>query len=280
MNQVLHKIIFLVFGALLIHLSSYESEAAVYKWKDGSGKIHFTDNPNRVPEEFRKEHFKKKLPPPIHKSKIPIKIEEKSDSQKKGVDSENEKDTKNEELKKEEGLTAEEKSAAEAVIAFFEKDISRYDEIYKIPPGYRNNGIRKWKTLKRTVAATIPQKKALIGQISVSERPLFKEMTLFLKKTIEFDEEISTYGALISKNTRKRVNKLSSRLNAQAASEKKFLDRLKEALTGPGDPEKNNISQNKNSFIDSLPPNLVIYTSSFHLTFMNNFLSVIQFPRF
>jgi hypothetical protein len=238
MNQVLYKTIFHVFGAILLHLSSYESEAAVYKWKDGSGKIHFTDNPNHVPEEFRKEYFKGKLPLPIHKSKRPIKIEEESGPQKKGVDSENEKDTKNEDLKKLEELTAEEKSAAEAVIAFFEEDNPRYDEIYKISPGYRNNGIRKWKTLMRTEAATIPKKKALMDQISVLERPLFKEITLFLKKVIESDEEVSKYGALTSKNTRPRIKKLSSRLNAQAASEKEFLERLKEALTGLGDPEK------------------------------------------
>ena len=238
MNQVLHKSIFLVFGAILIHLPIYESEATVYKWKDGSGKIHFTDEPNHVPEESRKEHFKKKLPPPIDKSKTPIKIKDKSDRQKKRVDSENEKDTKNEELKKVEALTAEEKSAAEAVIAFFEEDNPRYDEIYKKPLGYGNSGIRKWKTLMRTEAATIPKKKALMDQISVLERPLFKEITLFLKKVIESDEEISTYGALTSKNTRPRIKKLSSRLNAQAASEKKFLERLKEILTDPGDPEK------------------------------------------
>ena len=158
--------------------------------------------------------------------------------QKKRMDLENEKDTKNEEPKKVEGLTAEEKSAAEAVIAFFEEDNPRYDEIYKKPPGYGNSGIRKWKTLMRTEAATIPKKKALMDQISVLERPLFKEITLFLKKVIESDEETSTYGALTSKNTRPRIKKLSSRLNAQAASEKKFLERLKEALTGPGDPEK------------------------------------------
>jgi hypothetical protein len=238
MNQVFHKSIFLFFWAILLHLSSYESEAVVYKWKDGSGKTHFTDEPNGVPEEFRKEYFNKKLPPPIDKSKTPIKIEEKSNPQKKRADSENEKNTKNEELKKVKGLTAEEKSAAEAVIAFFEEDNPRYDEIYKKPLGYGNSGIRKWKILMRTEAATIPKKKALMDQISVLERPLFKEITLFLKKVIESDEEISTYGALTSKNTRPRIKKLSNRLNEQAAIEKFFLERLKEALIGPGDPEK------------------------------------------
>ncbi len=234
MNRVLHKII--LFGAILLHLYSGESGAAVYKWKDESGKIHFTDDPNRVPEEFRKEYFNRQLPAAIQKSKSPIKSKEKSEQQKKEVDSG--EDTKKEEPKKEEGLTAAEKTAAEAVIAFFTEDIPRYDEIYKIPPGYRNNGIRKWKTLQRTAVATIPQKQSLVAQVSVFERPLFKEITLFLEKAIKADEEVATYGALISKNTRPRVNKLSSRLNDQAASEKKFIERLKEALANLGDPEK------------------------------------------
>ena len=124
MNRVLHKIIFFVFVAILLHLSGDESEAAIYKWKDESGKIYFTDDQNRVPEEFREEYYKKKLPPTIPKSKSPIKTEEKSDQEKEVPE--------NEEPKKNEGLTASEKTAAEAVISFFEEDIPRYDEIYKI----------------------------------------------------------------------------------------------------------------------------------------------------
>jgi hypothetical protein len=234
MNRVFHKITFFIFAAVLLNLSGDGCEAAVYKWKDETGKTHFTDDLNRVPEEFREEYFNRKLPAAIPKSKSPIKAEEKSDQEKEGVaPEESEEDTE-----KEEGLTAAEKSAAEAVIAFFKEDIPRYDEIYKIPSGYRNNGIRKWKTLKRTAVATIPQKQALVEQVSTSERPLFKEITGFLKKAIQADEEVATYGALISKNTRPRVNKLSSRLNAQAASEEKYIEQLEEALTGPVNPDK------------------------------------------
>lgn len=233
MDRVLHKIIFLIFGAILLNLSGDRCEAAIYKWKDETGKVHFTDDLNRVPEEFRKEYFKRKLPPTIPKSKSPIKHEKKSNQEKEGVAPESEEDIEEKESKKDEGLTAAEKSAADALITFFKEDIPRYDEIYKIPPGYRLNGIRKWKTLQRTVVATIPQKEALVEQISVFERPLFKEITRFLQKAIEADEEVATYGALTSKNTRPRVNKLSSRLNAQAASEEKFIEQLKEALAGP-----------------------------------------------
>jgi hypothetical protein len=233
MNRVFYKITFIIFAAILLNLSGDGCEAAVYKWKDETGKIHFTDDLNRVPEEFRKEYFKRKLPTAIPKSKSPIKTEEKSDQKKDGVAPESEEDTE-----KEEGLTASEKSAADTLITFFKEDIPRYDEIYKIPPGYRNNGIRKWKTLKRTVVATIPQKQALVEQVSTSERPLFKEITSFLKKAIKADEEVATYGALTSKNTRPRVNKLSSRLNAQATREEKFIEQLQEALAGPDDSDK------------------------------------------
>ena len=57
--------------------------------------------------------------------------------------------------------------------------------------GYKNNGIRKWKTLQRTAVVSISQKQALVEQVSVSERPLFKAITLFLQKAIEADEEVS-----------------------------------------------------------------------------------------
>ena len=99
MNRVLHKIIFLIFGAILLHLSGDGCEAAVYKWKDETGKIHFTDDPNRVPEVFRKEHFKRKLPTAIQKSKSPIKPEEKPTLEKDGEALKNEEDTEKEVLK-------------------------------------------------------------------------------------------------------------------------------------------------------------------------------------
>ncbi len=232
MNRVLHKIIFLIFGTILLHLSCEGCEAAVYKWKDETGKIHFTDDLNRVPEEFRKEYFKRKLPPAIQKSKSPLKPEEKSNQKK------NKEDTEKEESEKEEGLTAAERSVAEAVIAFFKEDILRYDDLYKIPPGFGNTGIRKWRKLKSATVATIPQKQNLIEQISISERPLLKEITRFLQKVIQADEKLAKRGMPISKNTRPLVNNLSDRLNAQAAREEKFIEQLDEALTGPDDPEK------------------------------------------
>jgi len=53
MNRVLYKTILLLFvGVILLHQSDDESEAAIYKWKDESGKIHFKDNPNDSLDTF------------------------------------------------------------------------------------------------------------------------------------------------------------------------------------------------------------------------------------
>jgi len=52
---VLHKtILLLVVEGILLYLSGDESESVIYKWKDESGKTHFINDPNRVPELFRK----------------------------------------------------------------------------------------------------------------------------------------------------------------------------------------------------------------------------------
>ena len=34
-----------------------DADAAIYKWKDDSGKIHFTDDPTNVPEAYRQNLF-------------------------------------------------------------------------------------------------------------------------------------------------------------------------------------------------------------------------------
>jgi len=31
------------------------SHSAIYKWKDDNGKIHFTDNPSKIPPQYRKK---------------------------------------------------------------------------------------------------------------------------------------------------------------------------------------------------------------------------------
>jgi len=40
------------------------SDAAIYKWRDDKGKLHFTDSPSKIPLKYQKKHGK-----PVYKSK-------------------------------------------------------------------------------------------------------------------------------------------------------------------------------------------------------------------
>ncbi len=233
MYRVIQKIVFLIISVNFLILFSANSEAAIYKWKDEYGKIHFTDDPNRVPEEFRQDKMKlRTLPKTSTKKEIskPRKEEDTPPGEIKEIAKETEK--------KSNELTEAEKSAFEVVTAFFEEDMPRYDAIYKRPLSNGNAGKRKWKVLRNTVIATIPQKEGLVDQISSSVLPLFKEIASFLKQIIEEDEKLKKVLPLLSDNTRPQVNKLSNRLKNQASREEEFLKQIEEAIKPPDGSEK------------------------------------------
>ena len=56
-NEV-KKVARLIFSALLIGIfligNPTPSSAKMYKYKDENGKLHFTDDPTKVPEKYRK----------------------------------------------------------------------------------------------------------------------------------------------------------------------------------------------------------------------------------
>ncbi len=232
MSRVLQENILVVVGTLLLSLSAVQSEATVFKWRDDNGKIHFTDDPNRVPEKFRQEKIPLR-PLSNPQTKIETPPAEEQIEAAEGEEKNTRKTERKKEVKKTQGLTATDKTAAEAAIAFFKADIPRYEAIYKA-----RTGRRQWASLRLTVMDTIPQKEALVKQLSASEFPLLKEITGFLQKVIVEDEKLGNVLPLISKNTRPQVNKLSNRLKEQTASEEKFLEKLEEVLLPPPSSEK------------------------------------------
>jgi len=44
------QIKFIIFSVAFVLLSAHWSDAEVYKWRDENGKLHFTDDPRKVPE--------------------------------------------------------------------------------------------------------------------------------------------------------------------------------------------------------------------------------------
>ncbi len=106
MNQIL-KICTLLLSlfslSLLIFLGRADVQAAVYKYVDKNGNVHFTDRPESIPEEYRNQ---------INV----LKEEEKSKPafrKKEGVAGEGERQSRGAEERKEEAKTLQEKSARE-----------------------------------------------------------------------------------------------------------------------------------------------------------------------
>jgi len=238
MNRVLKNIIIPVVGVILWHLSGEASEAAVYKWKDENGKIHFTDDATRVPEKLRQNTMKfRPLPKPVIKNDPPSPREDQiAEPDKKEITTD--ATGKESAIGDPNALTEAEKSAAEAVIVFFEEDMSRYDSIYEYPISNRTSRMTKLRKLRRAVIDNIPQKEVLVKQLSSVELPLLKEITVFLQAALTEDEKLKKVLPQMFRNTRQRVNKIANRLKEQTAREEKFLEQLEEALADPAESEK------------------------------------------
>lgn len=235
MNRVFKILIFLVVATNFLALLSGKLEAAIYKWKDERGKIHFTDDPNRVPEKYRQNKLEFR-PLPKVVSKKEISESQKEEDENAGPPPEEVKETQTE--KKPIELTEAEKTALESVVAFFEEDMPRYDSIFNRKLGEGNARKRKWRILRSAVIETIPQKETLLEQISKSELPLLKEIASFLEQVIEKDKKLTHALPQISDNMRRQINHLTSRLKNQASSEEEFIKQIEEAQKTPDDLEK------------------------------------------
>ena len=195
-------------------------EAAIYKWKDENGKTHFTDDPTKVPEAFRKKPFikgSKSRKETLNSRQKKAPDEEASD--KKGV-----AETENKEGDKQEGLTEAQRSIAEATVNFLREDISRYEKFYTYPASRS-----KFRAIKGAVAGATPQKQALLAQVSSEDLPLFEEIAGFLETSIAEDEKSQKVVPSTITSTR-QTHALMNRLKSEAGQENQLLEKLTTSL--------------------------------------------------
>ena len=195
-------------------------EAAIYKWKDENGKTHFTDDPTKVPEAFRKKPFikgSKSRKETLNSRQKKAPDEEASD--KKGV-----AETENKEGDKQEGLTEAQRSIAEATVNFLREDISRYEKFYTYPASRS-----KFRAIKGAVAGATPKKQALLAQVSSDDLPLFEEIAGFLETSIAADEKFQKVVPSTITSTR-QTHALMNRLKSEAGQENQLLEKLTTSL--------------------------------------------------
>ena len=195
-------------------------EAAIYKWKDENGKTHFTDDPTKVPEAFRKKPFIKGS----KSRKETLNSRQKKAPDEEASDKKSVAETENKEGDKQEGLTEAQRSIAEATVNFLREDISRYEKFYTYPASRS-----KFRAIKGAVAGATPQKQALLAQVSSDDLTLFEEIAGFLETSIAEDEKSQKVVPSTITSTR-QTHALMNRLKSEAGQENQLLEKLTTAL--------------------------------------------------
>jgi len=191
--------------------------AQVYKWIDNEGKTHFTDNIESIPEEFRSQLKKHKLPEPstVEDGKTPEVEAEKSPPDEKSAEAEEEKPA---------GPSPEETAAINEAIGFLSGSITKYGKY----EGYTPN-LLVTKQLYDLFQGDLPAKQALAEKLEAMEMPVLKETAAFLRASLAGDEKHNIWGTLLWTRTQNQL----ARLKAEGETMTALIKKLENALEEP-----------------------------------------------
>jgi len=192
------------------------STAQVYKWVDNEGKTHFTDNLDSVPEEFRSQLPKQKLPDVStveDMSAHAAEAEAGEDTQADGEKAEEKKEKK----KEPEGPSPEEIAAAGEAAAFLRSSIARYQSYEgSIPNTITTN------QLYNLFQSEAPEKEALAEKLEAMKLPELKQTAGYLKSSLAADKKFHTIGPMVPVLTRKTL----SRLKTEEGQKQALIEKL------------------------------------------------------
>lgn len=194
--------------------------AQVYKWIDNEGKTHFTDNIESIPEEFRSQLKKHKLPEPstVEDGKTPEVEAEKSPPDEKSAEAEEEKPA---------GPSPEETAAINEAIGFLSGSIPRYGQY----EGYTPNLVVT-RQLYGLFQGDLPAKKALTEKLDAMELPVLKETAAFLRGSLAEDEKFTINAPMMWTRTQNQL----ARLKAEGETMAALIKKLENALEEPAAP--------------------------------------------
>jgi len=176
---------FVVLGALAFFTcQSFAGVSSIYKWKDDHGKVHFTDDPLKIPLRYRSGPGVEKtrgLPPPkssLRKSSKPentgsvdntAEEQEQQGEQAIGPDAE----------KKEKEL-----AAMRDALSFLKSDVQRFKKYEDYVPQHRHAIL-----LRDDIVNVLPSKEALAKKLEKFDSTLLKQIKSYLKVSLQRDYE-------------------------------------------------------------------------------------------
>ncbi len=173
---------FVVLGVLFIFTcQGFAGVSSIYKWKDERGKVHFTDDPLKIPLRYRSDpdlDTRRALPPP----KSSPKDIQKSASKDNG-------DTPAEDQGKpgddpEKGKKKKALAAMREALGFLKSDVQRYKKYEEYVPQHRHAIL-----LRKDIVSVLPTKEALAKKLEAFDSTLLKQIKTYLKASLQKDFE-------------------------------------------------------------------------------------------
>jgi len=202
------KSILTLAGILFFAVQGTAGVSSFYKWKDEQGKVHFTDDPLKIPPSHRspaRVEKKRGLPPPKW---------EPADTQAPP-----EKETVKEAPKKKVGKG--ERLAMRDALSFLKSDIQRYKKYDDYVPA-----VRHARLLKNDIVAALPAKEALGKKLEQYDSALLNEIKDFLKKSL-----LQDYQAKDLWPRRRGFVVERSRLAGEIPEKKRLIEKLEAELS-------------------------------------------------
>lgn len=174
---------FVVLGVLVFFTcQSFAGVSSIYKWKDEKGKVHFTDDPLKIPHRYRSD-------PNLDKRRglPPIKSSSRKSENKASTDgtAENQKDKE----EKTDDSVADKKKEKELVamrdaLSFLKSDVERYKKYETYVPQQRHATL-----LRNDIVSVLPSKEALAKKLEPLDSSLAKQISGYLKTSLQKDYE-------------------------------------------------------------------------------------------
>ncbi len=194
------------------------ASAKIYKWKDDTGKVFFTDDESKIPAKFRKGTHIKKV-----REVQPIRGSSAGGGSDKGASSGGSAGPAvGEEEAKPEGILSEkEKTVFKAAVALLKKEAAKDGEIGKIVLNTRNA-----KNVVVQLQAALPGKKKALADLETVKAPEAGQTASFLKTSIAADEALSVSMPRL----KNQVAKTQARLKGEMTKANELIATLNAAL--------------------------------------------------
>ncbi|TDJ61196.1 MAG: DUF4124 domain-containing protein [Nitrospina sp.] len=228
----------------LITLNQGTAQAKIYKYRDDQGKLHFTDDKNNIPPQYRSGPQTEELrsitsPSSTDQPATPSSAGASGgDAKGDSVGSTGATGTSAEQV----GLSEKDEKLAKESIAMLEKGVGLAKQYKGLP-----NNSRIGKKLYNAIQANLPTKESLVAKLAKSKESALVSAHSVLQKILASDQATQPIKPEMVRAIRNLINRIVSEGPAQAAMIKKLNQALKDSEKAKAEAEKKKAQEKSES---------------------------------